>query len=58
VHLDGLEKLEETGKTVDIAPAPVVATLSWTSPLVVAALGVAGASLLANLILLMLNLKK
>jgi serine/threonine-protein kinase len=58
VHLDGLEKLEETGKTVDIAPAPVVASLSWTSPLVVAALGVAGASLLANLILLMLYLKK
>src|SRR5258706_491519 len=58
VHLDGLEKLEETGKTVDIAPAPVLASLSWTSPLVVAALGVAGASLLANLILLMLYLKK
>src|SRR3954470_18564860 len=35
VHLDGLEKLEETGKTVDIAPAPVMASLSWTSPLVV-----------------------
>jgi hypothetical protein len=35
-----------------------VASLSWTSPLVVAALGVAGASLLANLILLMLYLKK
>src|SRR3954447_21172921 len=42
VHLDGLEKLEETGKTVDIAPPPSL--LTWTSPQVLAIVGVAAVS--------------
>jgi serine/threonine protein kinase len=58
VHLEGLEKLEETGKTVDIAPAAGPEGLDWTSPLVLTILGVAGASLLVNLILFVLYLSK
>jgi serine/threonine-protein kinase len=58
VHLDGLEKLEETGKTVDIAPAPSPDGLDWTSPLMLTILGVAGASLLVNLILFVLYLQR
>jgi serine/threonine-protein kinase len=58
VHLEGLEKLEETGKTVDIAPATSTERLDWTSPLMLAILGVAGASLLVNLILFVLYLNK
>jgi len=57
VHLDGLEKLEETGKTVDIAP-PAVKPVDWASPIGMTVLGVAGASLLGNLILLVLYLTK
>jgi serine/threonine-protein kinase len=57
VHLDGLEKLEETGKTVDIAP-PVVKPIDWASPVGMTVLGVAGASLLGNLILFVLYLAK
>jgi serine/threonine protein kinase len=57
VHLDGLEKLEETGKTVDIAPAPSGPSI-WANPMVLAAVGVAAVSLLVNLILFMLYLKK
>jgi len=57
VHLDGLEKLEETGKTVDIAPAPSGPSI-WANPMVLAAVGVAAVSLLINLILFMLYLKK
>ena len=58
VHLEGLEKLEETGKTVDIAPAAVPEGMDWTSPLMLTILGVAGASLLVNLILFVLYLHK
>src|SRR4051812_38799111 len=57
VHLDGLEKLEETGKTVDIAP-PAAKPVDWASPIGMTVLGVAGASLLGNLILLVLYLTK
>jgi serine/threonine-protein kinase len=53
VHVDVLEKLEETGKTVDIAPGPALATSAgiWANPVVVVALGVAGLSVLINIIL-------
>ena len=58
VHLEGLEKLEETGKTVDIAPATVPGPSLWQNPLVMTMLGVAGVSLLVNIILLVLYLTK
>jgi len=59
VHLDGLERLEETGKTVDIAPAGSSAgQLSWSSPLLMTLLGLAGVSLVVNIILLALFLSK
>ena len=59
VHLDGLEKLEETGKTVDIAPTPsATAFAAWTNPMTLAVLGVAGVSVLANIILLVMYLSK
>jgi serine/threonine protein kinase len=58
VHLDGLEKLEETGKTVDIAPTPSPTSALWTNPMMLAAMGLAGASLLVNLILFILYVKK
>src|SRR5438552_3594396 len=58
VHLEGLEKLEETGKTVEIAPATVPSPNLWQNPLVMAMLGVAGLSLLINIILLVLYLTK
>jgi serine/threonine-protein kinase len=52
VHVEGLTALEETGKTVDIAPPKAV--LTWTSPPVMAVLGVAALSVLLNLIFLIL----
>ena len=58
VHLDGLEKLEETGKTVDIAPNPAPGTNIWQNPMVVAMLAVAGVSVVANIILFVLYLAK
>src|SRR5205085_837548 len=58
VHLEGLEKLEETGKTVDIAPASAPGPSLWQNPLVMAMLGVAGVSLLVNIVLLLLYLTK
>jgi len=58
VHLDGLEKLEETGKTVDIAPTPVSGVSTWSNQMVTTMLVVAGVSVLANIILLVLYLVK
>jgi serine/threonine-protein kinase len=52
VHLDGLEKLEETGKTVDIAPAPMPGMNIWGNPLMMTLLVVAGVSVVVNIILL------
>jgi serine/threonine protein kinase len=52
VHLDGLEKLEETGKTVDIAPAPMPGMSIWGNPMLMALLVVAGVSVVVNIILL------
>src|SRR3954451_17645672 len=36
VHVDGLTALEETGKTVDIAPPPTTSPLNWSSPMMLA----------------------
>src|SRR5439155_22510465 len=59
VHLDGLEKLEETGKTVDIAPAPQPGMMNiWANPLVMALLVGAWVSLVVNVILLVMVLVK
>lgn len=56
VHLDGLEKLEETGKTVDIAPAPPPGMSVWGSPMMMTLLVVAGVSVVVNIILLVVVL--
>ena len=60
VDLDQLVKIEETGKTVDIAPSSPVGLGSFTEllsqPAVLAIAAVAGLSLLANLILLVVML--
>lgn len=58
VHLENLEKLEETGKTVDIAPQAFVPLSIWTSPIVWAIAAIAGLSLVANAALLILYLSK
>jgi len=52
VNLDALKQLEETGKTVDLTPAGQTAPSMWAQPLVLALLGVAGISVLINLIFL------
>ena len=51
VNLDALKQLEETGKTVDLTPAGSAPSM-WAQPLVLALLGVAGISVLINLIFL------
>ena len=50
VNLDALGQLEETGKTVDLTPnhGPSL----WSQPVVVTLLGIAGVSVLVNLIFL------
>lgn len=58
VHLEGLEKLEETGKTVDIAPGPSNTPSVFSNPIVLIIMGVAGFSLLINILLLVLYLTK
>ena len=57
VDLEGLSKIEETGKTVDIFHEPVQVN-PWKDPMVLIVAGVAGVSVLANLILLVLYLTK
>lgn len=56
VHVDSLTALEETGKTVDIAPPATV--LTWSSPPILAVIGIAAVSLLLNVILLILYTSK
>ncbi len=59
VDMDSLAKIEETGKTVDIVPAPPVVEsepMIWKKPIVIGLLSALGASLLANLILIVLLL--
>jgi serine/threonine-protein kinase len=49
VNLDELKKLEETGKTVDLAPSAHGSSL-WSQPLVITLISVVGISILVNLI--------
>jgi len=57
VHLDHFEKLEETGKTVDIAPGHFHPVSIWSNPLVIVIAVFAGLSLIANIVLLMLAMR-
>lgn len=56
VDLDALEKLEETGKTVDITPAPAASI--WANPAVLAVLVGAAVSVVINIILLIVMLSR
>ena len=56
VNLDALKQLEETGKTVDLTPAGHQTASMWSQPMVLALLGVAGVSVLVNLIFLVIML--
>lgn len=58
VSLEDLAKIEETGKTVDIAPAGALTPLAeaFRQPAVIAMAVVAAASIIANLILLVILL--
>jgi serine/threonine-protein kinase len=58
VNLDDLAKIEETGKTVDIAPHAPQATDIWSQPMIVGLLVGIGISVLLNGILLVLLLVK
>jgi serine/threonine-protein kinase len=49
---DDLAQLEATGKTIDIAPPPPTRPNIWKEPVVLLIAAVAGASVLANIILL------
>ncbi len=57
VDLEGLAKIEETGKTVDIFHEPQSVNV-WKDPMVLTVAAVAGASVLLNLVLLVLYLAK
>jgi serine/threonine-protein kinase len=50
---DDMAQLEKTGKTVDIAPPPPPPSI-WSQPLFLIAAGLAGLSLVVNLILILL----
>ncbi len=52
VDLDTLERIEETGKTIDITPSPV--STVWSNPAVIAVLVGAGVSVLLNVVLLII----
>lgn len=54
VDLDSLGQIEETGKTVDIAPTGNFAPSIWTQPTFLLIAGAAGLSLLINIVLLMM----
>ena len=54
VDLDALKHLEETGKTVDLTPAP--GPSFWSSPVAITLISVVGVSILLNLILLVVLL--
>jgi serine/threonine-protein kinase len=58
VDLDSLARIEETGKTVDIPPPPSAATDIWHSPVVMWMAAAVGASVLINLIFLVVFLTK
>lgn len=52
VDLDALRQIEETGKTVDIAPASPHAPSLWSQPIFILVAGVAVLSVIINLVLL------
>jgi serine/threonine-protein kinase len=55
VDLEKLSEIEETGKTVDIVPAPMAAPPSiWTNPAVIAMSIIGAVSVFANVILIVL----
>ena len=58
VDLDSLRDVEETGKTVDIGPSTPPAPSLWKQPLFVAAVIGCAVSVLLNLILLVMSMKK
>lgn len=59
VNLDALAKLEETSKTVDLAPAPEEEQPQWREPnLLIWLMAALGLSVLFNLILLVIVLKR
>jgi hypothetical protein len=58
VNLDDLAKIEETGKTVDIAPQPHGPADIWSQPMIVGLLVGVGISVLLNGILLVLLLAR
>jgi hypothetical protein len=58
VHIDGLTKLEETGKTVDLAPSAAVAPMTWGSPAVLAVLVALAVSVVVNFILLAMTIAR
>ncbi|MDB5356025.1 MAG: pknB [Phycisphaerales bacterium] len=52
VDLDALRQIEETGKTVDIAPTPDPALNLWKQPMFMVLVGAAALSMVINLVLL------
>jgi serine/threonine-protein kinase len=52
---DDLAQLEATGKTIDITPPPPVQVNVWKEPVVLVIAAVAGASVLLNIILLVMK---
>jgi serine/threonine-protein kinase len=56
VDLDALVKIEETGKTVDIVPAPPPPVNPWINPMVIAVAAAGGVSILVNVILILMLL--
>ncbi len=59
VDLDSLAKIEETGKTVDIAPTPSSGSGDvWSSPVFIGAAIAAGVSLLGNIIMIVIFMAK
>src|SRR4051812_8800676 len=57
-HIDGLSKLEETGKTVDLAPSAAAAPLTWGSPAMLGVLVALALSVVVNFILLAMTLAR
>jgi Flp pilus assembly protein TadB len=58
VDLDSLAKIEETGKTVDIIPPTPAHADLWQSPVVIWLAAAVGASMLINVIMLVVLLTK
>lgn len=56
IDLDALGQIEETGKTVDIAPSPGPTPPLWSQPAFLLAAGAAGLSLIINIVLLIILL--